>query len=121
MKITTKIKNNSTTWNANLRPRVGDVVDLQGNFFQNVSGINSDPNLGVDWLFTGSTITLNQGNLKIISKGVFNFFPNIQVGDIVCGMLDDNITFIPFGKYLGDNNLGGIQNVLNYTTDPLEF
>jgi hypothetical protein len=123
MKITTKIKNDSTVWFSDLRPRVGDVVSHQGNYFQNTTGINKVPQVGVinGWIFIGSENPINQVNLKIISKGPGNIQQGIQPGDIVCGMLDDNVTFIPFGKYLGNNEPGDFQNVENYSTNPLEF
>lgn len=120
--ITVKIKNNSTAWNKYLRIRVNDVVVIDGNYFQNTSGINSNPlEDNADWNYIGTEKSFKNNKLFTISKGNGNVLETIQAGDIVCGMLDDNSTFIPFGKYIGDVNGGGVQNVQNYITNPISF
>ena len=55
--------------------------------------------------------------LKIAVKGEENVLKTIEPGDIVFGLLDDGITFIPFGKYNG----GGLGDINNYSTNPIEF
>lgn len=123
MKAISKIKNNTIVWNQYLRPRVGDVVIYNGNYFQNTSGFNSVPqnnNLS-GWVYVGSENPIFQSNLKIISKGFGNSSQIIEERDIVCGMLDDLVTFIPFGKYKGDINGNRTQNIENYSTNPIEF
>lgn len=40
MILTAKLRNNSTPWSANLRPRVSDVVSNGGVYYANVAGYN---------------------------------------------------------------------------------
>ena len=123
MKTTTKVKNNQTNWHKKFRPRVGDVVLANGNFFQNTSGINSNPQIGPqkDWVYIGTLNTFRQSNLNIASKKPGNVGMKIEVGDIVYGMLDDASTFIAFGRYLGNLNGNGYQNINNYQVNPINF
>lgn len=123
MEIAVKIKNSSTNWNENLRPRVGQVVQHNGNYFQNTNGRNHIPQIGEDngWVYIGLVNPINQTNLKIISKAEGNTGPNIENGDVACGLLDDGITFIPFGVYLGNINGNEYQNIENWKTNPIQF
>lgn len=123
MSLIVKIKNKTRNWDKLDRPRVGEVVDRNGNYFQNISGINSEPQTGLnkDWVFVGSITPIKRNNLNIASKGPGNMSENIEIGDIVYGLLDDGVTFIPFGRYLGDVNGDDLQNVDNYKVNPLEF
>ncbi len=40
-----------------------------------------------------------------------------EPGDVGCGWLEDGVTFIPFGKFLG----GDDQDVANWNTSPMTF
>lgn len=99
-------------WHAKRRYAIGSTVNKDGVSFQNSTGANGVPGISNDWT------TLNTlGNLKIASKGVGNINSYIETNDIVYGLLDDNSTFIPFGKYLG----GDLQNIASYNTSPFTF
>lgn len=123
MEVAVKIKNSSVEWSKLLRPRVGDTVLYNGNYFQNTSGINRIPQIGTEngWTHIGSVLPINQSNLKIISKGIGNYGPNIETGDIACGLLDDGVTFIAFGRYLGNINGNEYQNVNNWQVNAIDF
>jgi len=123
MSLIVRIKNKTRNWDKLDRPRVGEVVDRNGNYFQNISGMNSEPQTGLnkDWVFVGSITPIKRNNLNIASKGIGNINENIEPGDIVYGLLDDRVTFIPFGCYLGNLNGNNVQNVDNYKVNPLEF
>lgn len=124
MKTTTKVKNNQTNWYKYFRPRVGDVVVYQGNYFQNTSGRNDgEPQIGPqkDWIYIGTYQTVKQSQLMIVSKKPGNIGNEIEPGDLVCGMLDDNTTCIAFGRYMGDINGNALQNVNNYECNPINF
>ena len=57
MKPVIKIKNNEIVWSYPLRVRCLDVVVHNGKYYQNISGINSEPSLLIDWIvvFGGGT------------------------------------------------------------------
>lgn len=116
--IQVKAKNFTIVWNSFLKLRVNNVVIYNDCYFQNVTGMNSEPNTGTrDWIHIGSVNSIEFSNLKIASKGLGNQSKEAEPNDILFGLLDDGTTFIPFGKYLG----GGLQNVDNYITNPIEF
>ncbi|RDY57724.1 hypothetical protein [Flagellimonas nanhaiensis] len=53
MRIKTKIENKTATWTAHSRPRVGSATIHNGFYWTNVTGINSEPGIGSDWINTG--------------------------------------------------------------------
>lgn len=53
-----KLKNKSTSWSAQLRPRVMDVVLFNGSYYQNTSGMNASPTDTNHWFPLPTTLTL---------------------------------------------------------------
>lgn len=59
-----------------------------------------------------------------IGKGRFLLFGSTitiietpQANQIVCGLLADGVTFIPFGQFLG----GDVEDPANYNSSPMTF
>jgi len=50
MQIKTSLVNTNEAWSAKRRYKINSVVNLSGNTYQNSTGINSNPNLGIDWI-----------------------------------------------------------------------
>lgn len=42
-------ENKKVIWNSSLRPKVGDVVEYNGVFYTNLTGLNTEPGVGSDW------------------------------------------------------------------------
>ena len=109
MKITSKLKNNSSPWSVNLRPKVNDVVSVEGNYFQNTTGRNSDPDsVQTDWTFVGKedkTKMIVKYGERIVFKISTNLNNSIQeVGDFCQGFVE--------GQFINADYLGPDENLL---------
>jgi hypothetical protein len=50
-----KVSNNNSVWDAKRRYKLNSIVGYDGEIYQNITGINSVPTDGVDWLVQGNT------------------------------------------------------------------
>lgn len=64
MILTAKLKNKSANWSIALKPRVTDAVYSGGDYYINISGINSDPSNAANW-FKISNFAAASGALEI--------------------------------------------------------
>jgi len=110
MKVTSKLKNNSSPWSINLRPKVNDVVSIGGNYFQNTSGKNSDPtSVQTDWTFVGKEDSLPKTFVKYGQRIVFKIEANTnnslqEVGDFCQGFVE--------GQFISADYLGPDEELL---------
>lgn len=58
------LSNRTPTWNSKKRYKVNESVIYNGGTYQNCTGFNSDPGVGVDWVVINNV----NGNLQIISE-----------------------------------------------------
>jgi len=58
MQTIAKLKNKSTVWSAQLRPRVLDVVSYSGSNYQNTSGLNATPTDTNHWFALPTTVKI---------------------------------------------------------------
>lgn len=81
-KTTAKIQ----TWNLNIRSRVGDSVTHLGSTWVNITGSNSEPGVGTDWEFIGST--------SQVSSSKENFTSTAAQTDFILSSSPDNVDVI---------------------------
>lgn len=113
MNISARIKNDSVIWNDSLRVRVGKPVIYEGNYYSNITGINSVPGTSNDWVFVGSTKSTVTGLHKNPSNDPDNNF--LEEGDIIKRVVEGAVIE---GIYNGPNpNLQSSYTI--YTT--IEF
>lgn len=110
MKISLKLKNNSSPWSINLRPKVNEVVSLNGNYFQNTTGKNSNPDsVQTDWTFVGkeekTSKTFIKYGKRIVFKAAGNPNESIQeIGDFCQGFVE--------GQFINADYLGPDEDLL---------
>ncbi|PXX26295.1 hypothetical protein C7967_11557 [Thalassospira sp. 11-3] len=91
IRIKSEIK--TVNWSANLRPRVGAMIQHNGYYWINNTGINSEPAVGEDWSKAGATdagsnsglITLEDYPGYVIDKQGKANTSMAQSGDIFMG------------------------------------
>lgn len=78
MQPSIKLKSISVEWNANLRPRVLDVVIFNGGYYGNKTGKNSTPGDEIDWIF------LMSASLPGLFKNPSNTnLRALEIGDVI--------------------------------------
>jgi len=119
MQNQTILSNTDILWASYLSPKVGQTVRLGLNIYQNKTGKNSNPQLGLDWSFV---CQVDAGkDLKIWKKKAGNVSEDFEPGDLGYGLLNDGVTFIPIGRYENNDLGGGVQNINNWYTSPIDF
>ena len=63
------IKSSSKTanWTINKRHKVGDTVIYTGGYWTNITGANSEPGVGVDWLFVSGFSAVHISNKEFFT------------------------------------------------------
>lgn len=107
--IVVKIDSKTTLWNLNRRFKPGQSVIYSGYYWTNLTGANSEPGVGTDWIQVGTifsatpTLSINgiqfslhktPGNSDVDKKST------LEVNDMVIGWWDAN-TFFPSAIYIG--------------------
>ena len=120
MQTKTKLLNSNNFWNPNRRYKVNAVVDYFGVTYQNSTGINSDPTLGLNWIVIKGIESIQNGNFTIYKNNQNNNYLNrylLEPLDVGIGWLPNTQIFIPVGQYLGGNP----NDINNWNTSPMDF
>lgn len=92
-------------YSENRRYKVGQSVLFDGKEYSNVNGLNSLPNLLIDWILLTAITVINApfNTFKFIQKGFGNTGPQNppQAGDVYSGHLDDGSQYCPVAYYRG--------------------
>jgi len=124
-----QIDNKVADWNQFKRYKPGNLVIYGGYYWKNITGGNSEPGVGNDWLNIGSasqskpTVILNR-NQFILFKNPLNSNKDnqstLEIGDMVTGWWSD-VLFFDLAVYLGgDVNLAGsYDNIIFAEVDDL--
>lgn len=90
-------------WNSKRRYKIGSVVSVSGANYQNTTGTNSSPLLGLDWIKTSKDFVLPIGQMNVY-KVAPNSNVNIkEIGDFCVGIVENE--FISANYFGGDENL----------------
>lgn len=72
-----KIKKVPKTWNPNGKYKVGETIIRQNKYYQNTSGINSEPFQGsVNWFFAGNVTDAGTDNSIYVEGNPFTLVKN---------------------------------------------
>lgn len=107
----------SDTWNSfRHKSDAIPVADLTGlnDLFVDINNHFNDPNAHEALL---TQVHVYQFGKMQIFKAKTNFEVFLEVGDVASGWLADQVTFIPYGKYLG----GDVEDLANWNTSPMYF
>ena len=96
---TIKTTNQIADWSQKIRPKVGESVQYSNAFWQNTSGINTEPGYNsTDWMFICEAQPYYKG-LKI-TKNINNKSAGLQPGDSVSGQRSE-VMFWTLAFYMG--------------------
>ncbi len=91
-----------------------EYIDGLNDLFVDINNHFNDPNAHEALL---TQVHVYQFGKMQIFKAKTNFEVFLEVGDVASGWLADQVTFIPYGKYLG----GDVQDIANWNTSPMNF
>lgn len=65
--IIVKSSSKTANWTANKRHKVGETVIYAGGYWTNVTGANSEPGVGVDWLFVSGSSAIHVSTKEVFT------------------------------------------------------
>ena len=85
MQTRNKLVNSNQVWNEKRRYKISEVVSINGNIYQNTTGINSNPMLNVDWILIKKLdLAITQYHVDFIADatGLFQVPDGIYIGNV---------------------------------------
>lgn len=129
MQLTAKVKNKSTVWSLLLKPRALDTVSYLGDYYINISGINSVPTVTGNWFKLTNNAISPRDPINKVADDITGTDPNYVINLSADGMPDFPILVSVYvdidgsGDFepLPPNNYNPITKILSGMSSPVDF